>query len=135
MDDQAILCFVNGPWAFFTTATLDEQWGDDWDDAPYEHNAGEPNTWTAPDPACDHQVIRVAFHAELRAPCDDHINSPWSVQAINRGATPWLRSPAWARENVEIYAGCTLRDFREIVRRIGGEVYEVMAVPPSGRGE
>ena len=28
--------------AYFTPVSLDEQWGDDWDDAPYEHNAGIP---------------------------------------------------------------------------------------------
>lgn len=36
------LCYVEGDWAYFTTQPLDKQWGDDWDDAPYEHNAGEP---------------------------------------------------------------------------------------------
>jgi hypothetical protein len=37
-----VLCYVEGFWAFFTTRPLAEQWGDDWDDAPYEHNAGRP---------------------------------------------------------------------------------------------
>lgn len=36
------LCYVEGAWAYFTTQALDEQWGDDWDDAPYESNAGHP---------------------------------------------------------------------------------------------
>lgn len=38
----AVLCYVDGPWAYFTTQPLAKQWGDDWNDAPYEHNAGEP---------------------------------------------------------------------------------------------
>jgi hypothetical protein len=37
-----VLCYVDGCWAFFTTKPLSEQWGDDWNDAPYEHNAGRP---------------------------------------------------------------------------------------------
>ena len=37
-----VLCYVYGPWAYFTSRPLSEQWGDDWNDAPYEHNAGEP---------------------------------------------------------------------------------------------
>jgi hypothetical protein len=41
-DEDFMLCYVNLPWCYFTTKPLDEQWGDDWDDAPYEHNAGEP---------------------------------------------------------------------------------------------
>jgi len=36
------LCYVERQWAYFTTRPIAEQWGDDWDDAPYEHNAGEP---------------------------------------------------------------------------------------------
>ena len=36
------LCYVDGCWAYFTTQRLDHQWGDDWNDAPYEHNAGPP---------------------------------------------------------------------------------------------
>ena len=36
------LCYIDGPWAYFTTRPVAEQWGDYWDDAPYEHNAGEP---------------------------------------------------------------------------------------------
>lgn len=36
------LCYVSGPFAYFTSKELSEQWGDDWNDAPYEHNAGEP---------------------------------------------------------------------------------------------
>lgn len=38
------LCYVDGNRAYFTTQPLDQQWGDDWDDAPYEHNAGTPYT-------------------------------------------------------------------------------------------
>ena len=36
------LCYVDGPWAYFTTQDLKRQWGDDWNDAPYERNAGTP---------------------------------------------------------------------------------------------
>lgn len=31
--------------AYFTTQPIAEAWGDDWDDAPYEHNAGPPYHW------------------------------------------------------------------------------------------
>lgn len=51
--DDAKLCYISGghdydkdepnEWiAFFTTKELSEQWGDDWNDSPYEHNAGWP---------------------------------------------------------------------------------------------
>lgn len=42
MSDDFKLCYINGSTAYFTTLSLDDQWGDDWDDAPYEHNAGTP---------------------------------------------------------------------------------------------
>jgi hypothetical protein len=32
-------------WAYFTTRPLSEQWGDDWGDVPYEHNASPPNQY------------------------------------------------------------------------------------------
>lgn len=42
MTSSPILCYVDRPWAYFTTQSLSEQWGDDWNDAPYEYNAGPP---------------------------------------------------------------------------------------------
>lgn len=43
------LCYIessgSGGTAYFTTNDLDRQWGDDWNDAPYEHNAGSPYEW------------------------------------------------------------------------------------------
>ena len=45
MNLQAQLCLVKLPWAWFTTCQLDRQWGDDWNDAPYDCNAGYPYAW------------------------------------------------------------------------------------------
>ena len=36
------LCYVSNGVLYFTNKELSEQWGDDWNDHPYEHNAGEP---------------------------------------------------------------------------------------------
>lgn len=47
--NEPVLCYVCGPWAYFTTRPLADQWGDDWDDAPYEHNAGTPYEWRESD--------------------------------------------------------------------------------------
>lgn len=38
----AALCYIEEPFAYFTTLSLEEQWGDDWNDAPTEHNSGPP---------------------------------------------------------------------------------------------
>jgi hypothetical protein len=31
-----ILCYIDDDYAYFTEQSLDKQWGDDWNDAPYE---------------------------------------------------------------------------------------------------
>ena len=36
------LCYVKDNIALFTTQSLSKQWGDDWDDATFEHNADKP---------------------------------------------------------------------------------------------
>jgi len=50
-----------------------EQWGDDWDDKPYEHNAER---------VYDEYVEKIAdisinFEYEVNEPCDGVINSQW----------------------------------------------------------
>jgi hypothetical protein len=120
---EPVLCYVNDPWAHFTTNLLDEQWGDDWNDVPYEHNAGNPYT---PIPGRDEegawQIVKVAFEGDFREPCDGHLNSPYSVKQINTGAVPWLRSwddpPA-----IQIWAGMPLSEFMRTVEAEGGTVY------------
>lgn len=41
-ENDPILCYVEGNFAYFTSKPLEETSGDDWDDAPYEHNAEPP---------------------------------------------------------------------------------------------
>jgi len=121
------LCYIDGRtnvWAWFTSCPLEKQWGDDWDDAPYEHNAGQPYTMTIKEfgihgIAIDHNLFRVAVDRERGAtPCEGSVNSQWSVQDINNKHVAWLRF-----EKDAIHAGTTLRDFIEIVKRNGGQVY------------
>ena len=35
------LCYLENNIMYFTS-DIENQWGDDWDDRPYEHNAGKP---------------------------------------------------------------------------------------------
>jgi hypothetical protein len=66
------------------TDDFDKQWGDDWNDAPYEHNAGRPYT---------HETKPVMYlvQGDYILPDDGYLNSPYSVQSINRRAVAWLR--------------------------------------------
>jgi len=88
---EPVLCYVAGPWAYFTTWGLSKQWGDDWDDAPYEYNAGPPyeskdGAWT---------IIKVAWDGPFETPADIGHSSDLSVDQINSGEAPWLKTLAW----------------------------------------
>lgn len=123
---EPVLCYVEGSWAYFTTQDLEKQWGDDWNDAPYDCNAGSPY---APYGKDEHwEITRVAFDVNLDAPCEGVLNCRWSVEDINAGKVPWLRSPDYAKESVRIMAGTPLLAFIEVVQQNGGRVY--MEVPP-----
>jgi len=112
------LCFVEAHFAYFTTKPLTGegcQWGDDWNDAPYEHNAGAPSS------EAEGQIKIVAYKSDtLVLPCDGHANSPYSVEDLNAGAHPWLSS---REDRVYIYAGCTPEHFKTEVEKAGGRVF------------
>lgn len=122
------LCYVEEPWAWFSSAPLDRQWGDDWNDAPYEHNAGTPYDWRdymSERGIEPYTLVKVAFDGDFETPCSGEVNSRWSVQAINAGQVAWLRTSRW-RSDVRpdaIHAGATLDEFRAFVQRNEGHVY------------
>ena len=137
---EFVLCYIDAPWAYFTTQPLEDQWGDDWDDAPYEHNAGAPYDPPRPDLPAEERaklfpyawlpdgtprwrIERVAFDGDFITPDYGYSNSPWSVQQINRGEIAWLRPAPWSDHAVVIHAGTTLPDFIDAVQRAGGCVY------------
>lgn len=124
MMDKAKLCYIEGSWAYFTTQDVAKQWGDDWNDAPYEHNAGPPyeyhefykkrgdKPW---------EIIKVAWDGDFKEPCDDCFNSGYSVQMINRGDIAWLRP--YSKNGKPIMAGTALKDFIEKISSQDGTVY------------
>lgn len=115
------LCYVeDSGWAWFTRKPLDEQHGDDWDDAPYEHNAGLPYEDEPGD------IIRLGWIADLVTPSWGHANSPYSVDDINRHrATAWLDYPEWRawRGERRLYAGATVPEFIEFIETAIGQVF------------
>lgn len=110
------LCYVENNFAYFTN-DFENQWGDDWDDAPYEHNAGAPYEH---DTKTEIQVV--AYKADLETPAERFgINSPFSVLDINKKKTPWLMGGY--SQHVEIYAGTSIESFCDSVIASGGEVF------------
>lgn len=125
------LCYVcprNGL-AWFTSIPLSDQWGDDWDDAPYEHNAGDPydnhyETVSGKRERVTHDLVRVAWSSGHETPRENFVNSPFSVKSINSKNVAWLMVPGWRESSMRpISAGTSLRQFIEDMTASGGEVF------------
>ena len=98
-------------YAYFTEKPIIEQWGDDWDDAPYEHNAGIPydDEWdNNTKQRIHHSILVVPFYVGdtgtywIKFP--DYYgcgNSPWSVQEINHGAVPWIFAMTYGKRKTD----------------------------------
>lgn len=63
-----------------------KQWGDDWNDAPYEHNAGEVYHEYVDGTA----EFAVSFDAGVFEPCDGHLNSEWTKEDMIKRRVPCL---------------------------------------------
>ena len=110
-DKEFRLCYVDENIMYFTDC-FETQWSDDWDDTPYEHNAEPPYEWN--DKETDEwniehhhgHIRKIAFehHWWIRRPCDGHLNSPYSVDDINKGAIAWL----YCNEAGGLMAGSTM---------------------------
>jgi hypothetical protein len=117
------LCYVEGDDAYFTTAPLTGegmQWGDDWNDAPYEHNAGPPYEWSKESGKPKYELVHIKWGGDWEAPETDYRNSPYSVESINAGAVPWLKK--WGGKQ-EIPAGTDLLTFIRIIKDSGGSIW------------
>ncbi len=132
---EPILCYYKEPWAYFTTQPLDKQTGDDWDDVPYESNAGppyEPISW-GPTREMDYtddkpnwEIIRVALDGPFECPSSwSSLNSVYSVEMINKRVVPWLQTDCYDTLGscVQIWAGTTLEEFKRLVKEAGGHVW------------
>ena len=102
------LCYVDNNIMYFTD-NFDNQWGDDWNDAPYEHNAGEPYELTDDEGSKQDgygHIRRIAFMPQWhwRTPCDGTLNSSLSVNDINAGAAAWI----YSKEGGALRGGATI---------------------------
>ena len=124
------LCYAEHNNAWFTSLPLNEQYGDDWGDRPYEHNAGRP-CWhrynecglRVEDPE---QLFVLYFDGPFDLPCDGVTNSRYSVVDINNKQVPWLKQDLWSDEQgppVMIWAGSSVAEFCNLVEQAGGVVY------------
>ena len=108
-------------YAYFTPIELSEQWGDDWNDIPYESNAGIPYDEVTEETKevdgvkvatkCrEYTIIKVPFTSkdEYVYPSSYGYNSPFCIKDINNKAVAWIYNGKDA-----IHAGINPYDFIE----------------------
>ena len=132
MSKQYKLCYVAGNVLYFTD-NFKRQSADDWNDRPYECNAGEPYEWN--EELTEEENIKrgyghiryIAFDGydgwNIRQPKDGHYNSPYSVDDINNGAIAWL----FCEEAGGLKGGATIEEAVEWLKKAGvlcGELHE-----------
>ena len=131
------LCYVDSDEYFDAPMTLyfteledvTEQWGDDWDDAPYEHNAGTPyeNDYSKPEqgvkngkgiyPPIDIFKMIVSGGYNIKTPRTGTVNSPYCVEDINKGVVPWLTIMGKDDKAIFIKAGATVKEVIEALKK------------------
>ena len=121
MEKEYKLCYIDGHKAYFTS-NFEKQWGDDWNDRPYESNAGEPYEHYFEENV-EYPIELESLYFEThdwneQKPCD---MGRFSVQDINRGAVAWVITDKFC-----IHAGTTLKDFIDIVIKNGGTIWKKM---------
>ncbi len=85
---------------YFTPVDLKYQWGDDWDDAPYEYNSEIPydSAWIDGDDGKQKRIDFTIYGLQIyvkpencpNLPEDYAYNSPFSVDMINSRAVAWM---------------------------------------------
>ena len=128
MNTELKLCYIDGAWAYFTTQALADVIGDDWNDAPYECNAGAPYGWGEHDAKLGRapwELVKLAYDSPmLETPADwANNNSRYSVDHINAGLVPWLSNYRIGAESVKVMAGASVAEFSRAVIASGGMVY------------
>lgn len=129
MKKEYRLCYVDGQKAWFTD-NFEKQWGDDWNDRPYECNAGEPyENWSELIEDNEdifkrkykhHQIKLKTLYFETndwseRKPCD---MGRFSVEEINKGTIAWVHT-----DKFNILAGTEIEEFIKIIKENGGKIY------------
>lgn len=129
MKKEYKLCYVEGQKAWFTD-NFEKQWGDDWNDKPYECNAGEPyNSWSEliehKPPIYEkqykhHPIELKTLYFETddwseQKPCD---MGRFSVEDINKGTVAWVHT-----DKFNILAGTEIEEFIKIIKENGGKIY------------
>jgi hypothetical protein len=135
------LCYIEERDAYFTTQDLSLQWGDDWDDAPYEYNAEPPykprvhyysdgttskieTDWNS-DGTPKWEILKIKFELDWTyvTPEENFNNPAYSVKDINAGLVPWIFGTSYDGTTLSIPAGTSVEDFKKMVKSVGGKIF------------
>lgn len=94
---------------YYASTDAENVWGDDWNDVPYEHNAGGPY-----DDRSDYDIVKVTIKGCFKTPSYGYINSPYSVEMINEGDVPWIEFTDYNEYNEKLFANSTLKDLLKL---------------------
>ena len=123
------LCYIDNNKAWFTN-NFEKQWGDDWDDRPYECNAGYPyDYWSELIEDNEdifkrkwkkHEIKHKTLYFETedwneKKPCD---MENFSVEDINKKVVAWLHT-----DKYNIFAGTTYEEFIKVIEENGGRIF------------
>lgn len=108
------LCYIDEGVAYFSNNK--DQWGDDWNDAPYEHNAGTPYEEEG------FEVLKLGFYTGYKysEPCNYFYGKHFSVEEINCKFVPWLIPDSV--KNPPIFAGESVKEFVEKIKAVSGDI-------------
>jgi hypothetical protein len=114
------LCYIENNKAYFTTQKLSQQWGTNWDEIDYQHNAGEPYKPILykhfnEDGTPKWIIEKVFFYGTFKRAGTDLWDNPYSVEMINKGRVPWL-TPYKEQGIPPIMAGITLEEFIKFIK-------------------
>ena len=112
---------------YFTPCPIMKVWGDDWDDTPYEHNAGTPYS----EYKCVMYKMFATDNTEFILPDRGRDNSAFSVKQINANETPWIivdilkKSNKVTHTRINIWAGDIIEQVQKIWRENHIEFKEI----------
>lgn len=108
------LCYIENSVAYFTNN--ENIWGDDWNDSPYQYNAGTPYEEEG------FEIYSIGFCTNniYLEPCNYFYPKNFSVEQINHKIVPWL-----IPDNIEyppIFSGETINEFVKKIKNASGYI-------------
>jgi len=94
----------------------EDYWGDDWDDAPYEHNAGR----VYPEYIQGYVEFAFPLKYDVCEACNGYFNSPFSKEDMINKKVPCITISTSTKPKIEIYFGDNIDEVSKQIIELGG---------------